>query len=66
MTERESQYPFEKIWIDVRKILICLTVLLSIQTENSAKIPNNEYIISYAGLFVVFQQANLQIMHNSP
>ena len=21
MTERESQYPFEKIWIDVRKIL---------------------------------------------
>ena len=27
MTERESQYPFEKIWIDVRKILTCLTVL---------------------------------------
>ena len=25
MTERESQYPFEKIWIDVRKILIYLT-----------------------------------------
>ena len=25
MTERESQYPFEKIWIDVRKIQVCLT-----------------------------------------
>jgi hypothetical protein len=23
MTERESQYPFEKIWIDVQKIQVC-------------------------------------------
>ena len=29
MTERESQYPFEKIWIDVRKIPICRADLQS-------------------------------------
>ncbi len=33
MTERESQYPFEKIWIDVRKIQVYRTHYI-VEIEN--------------------------------
>ena len=41
MTERESQYPFEKIWIDVRKILIYRTdyITHNMKLQSGAGVP---------------------------
>ena len=61
MTERESQYPFEKIWIDVRKILIYRTdyITHNMKLQSGAGVPPT--LLHYYLLLITFQKSTQKI-----